>query len=245
MRVVRLYTKQHLAPDVELELDSDTRHHAFTVLRLNKNASLTLFNGDGFDYCCEILNCSKARVLVKITQREKLHTESSLNTHLYLGISKSSHMDYAIQKSVEAGVSAIQPVLMERTVSKASEKSLHNKHQHWQRIIQNACEQSGRAVIPTLYHSCEIDHLEHISGQESGLLFDATAKQTLNNFKNINANSFKLIIGPEGGFTENEINQLITKGFQTVRCGPRILRTETAAVTAIIVMQLLVGDLGI
>ena len=243
MRKVRLYTNQNLASNSELELDDDTRHYAFTVLRLNKNASLILFNGDGFDYHCEIINCSKSNVVVKITQQLQVQAESKLNTHLYLGISKSSHMDYAIQKTVEAGVSTIQPVLMERTVTKASQKSLHNKHQHWQRIIQSACEQSGRAVLPVLLDPCELDQIEHINRQECGLLYDASAKLTLNILKDENLESVKLLVGPEGGIAENEINQMIDKGFQTVRIGPRILRTETAAVAAVITTQLLAGGL--
>ena len=243
MRVVRLYTNQNLALEMELELDENTRHYAFTVLRLNKNASLTLFNGDGFDYICKILICSKSNVIVNIVKKIHLQTESKLNTHLCLGISKSSHMDYAIQKSVEAGVSMIQPILMERSVTKATDKSLKNKYQHWQRIIQSACEQSGRAVLPVLLHASRIENLENISTGESGLLFDVNAQQSFNSLKTDDIESCKLVIGPEGGITENEINQLIDKGFQKVRCGPRILRTETAAVTAIVAMQLLAGDL--
>ena len=152
-------------------------------------------------------------------------------------------MDYAIQKSVEAGVSMIQPILMERSVTKATDKSLKNKYQHWQRIIQSACEQSGRAVLPVLLHASRIENLENISTGESGLLFDVNAQQSFNSLKTDDIESCKLVIGPEGGITENEINQLIDKGFQKVRCGPRILRTETAAVTAIVAMQLLAGDL--
>ncbi|MEM7401494.1 MAG: 16S rRNA (uracil(1498)-N(3))-methyltransferase [Pseudomonadota bacterium] len=243
MRKVRLYTSQHLASNSELELDDDTRHYAFNVLRLNKNASLYLFNGDGFDYCCKILNCNKSKVVVKITHQQQLNTESKLGIQLYLGISKSSHMDYAIQKTVESGVSTIQPVLMERTVTKVSQKSFRNKHQHWQRIIQSACEQSGRAVLPVLFDPCELDQIEHIKKQECGLLFDASAKQSLNIIRDKKPDTVKLLVGPEGGLAENEVNHLMDRGFQTVKLGPRVLRTETAAVAAVITTQLLTGDM--
>jgi 16S rRNA (uracil1498-N3)-methyltransferase len=144
MRVVRLHTRQRLAPNLELELDDEIRHYALNVLRLNKRSSLRLFNGDGHDYACEIIEYSKAILRIKITEKLTLYSESLLTTHLYLSVSKSSHMDFAIQKSVEAGVTNIHPIITERTVSKSTDKSAENKHQHWQRIIHSACEQAGR-----------------------------------------------------------------------------------------------------
>ena len=244
MRVVRLYTKHHLASDIELELDDDTRHYAFSVLRLNKNSSLTLFNGDGFDYNCEILSCSKTNLHVRTTSRTSIKTESHLNTILYLGVSKSTHMDYAIQKCIETGVSSIQPVLMERTVSKSNKKSLANKHKHWQRIIQSACEQSGRAVLPKLLTICELSEIEPINAEEFGILFEANATQSLKSIHDIKSKRIKLVVGPEGGITEAEIALLKNKGFQSIHCGPRILRTETAALTAVVTMQILFGDMA-
>ena len=134
--------------------------YALNVLRLNKHSNLIIFNGDGFDYVCEILVCNKSNLRVKVSEKRTLNNESPLKTHLYLGISKSSHMDFAIQKSVETGVTSIQPVMMERTVSKSSNKSLANKHQHWKRIIQSACEQCGRATVPELQESIELHDIE-------------------------------------------------------------------------------------
>jgi 16S rRNA (uracil1498-N3)-methyltransferase len=244
MRVVRLYTPQDLAPDIELVLDDTIRHYAANVLRLNKHSSLKLFNGDGFDYSCDILKISKATLRVEITEQVKLNSESSLKTHLYLAISKSSHMDYAIQKSVEAGVSIIQPITTERTVSKITTKSADNKHQHWQRIIHSACEQCGRAIIPKLLPACDLDQIEIIKKNEYGLLLDAASEETIRSL-NINKPSYiKLLIGAEGGLSENEVKLAVHKGFQAVRCGPRILRTETAAVTAVLAVQLIFGDLN-
>jgi len=244
MRVVRLYTHQHLAPDLELELESEIRHYALNVLRLNKRSSLKLFNGDGCDYACEILDCTKTVFRVNILEKLALHNESPLATYLYLGISKSSHMDYAIQKVVEVGVTNIHPVLTERTISKTTEKSAGNKHQHWQRIIHGACEQCGRAVIPKLSPISEFDEIESLKENEYGLMLDANSKQTMNSLDISNRSSIKLLIGAEGGFTENETELALQKGFQTVRCGPRILRTETAALTAVLTVQLKWGDLN-
>ncbi len=244
MRVIRLYTCQHLAPDLDLELDDETRHYATNVLRLNKHSRLTLFNGDGFDYTCEILDCKKSILRVNILQQLKLNNESPLKTHLYLGVSKSSHMDYAIQKTVEAGVSSIYPILMERTVSKASSKSLENKHQHWQRIIRSACEQSGRAVIPNLSEVSELTAIAPCLENEYGLLFDIHSKQNMQSLEIKKPASIKLLIGPEGGLSSNEIEFALQKGFHAVNCGPRVLRTETAALTAVLLAQQEWGDLA-
>lgn len=244
MRVVRLYTPQNLAPDIDLELDDAVRHYAVNVLRLNKHSTLKLFNGDGFDYHCDILDIRKTILRVKITEQVKLTNEPSLTTRLYLAVSKSSHMDYAIQKTVEAGVTHIQPIITERTVNKVTSKSADNKHQHWQRIIQSACEQCGRAEVPTLSTITRIDEIKSLGTREYGLLLDASANQTMHSLDINNPLCINLLIGPEGGLAENERDIALTKGFQAIRLGPRVFRTETAALAAVITAQLLWGDLA-
>lgn len=244
MRVVRLYTHQYLASDTTLELEDDIRHYALNVLRLNKRSDITVFNGDGYDYICKILDCSKAVLRIKIIQRVSLDNESPLKTHLLLGISKSSHMDYAIQKSVEVGVSMIQPIVSERSVAKIKKQSFDNKQQHWQRVIQSACEQCGRAKIPTLLPVSEFSALEHVNENEIGLIFDSTANQTIHTVNINKPTILKLLVGPEGGFSDNEINTALEKNFQALRYGPRTMRTETAAVAAVLSAQLKWGDLA-
>ena len=244
MRVVRLYTSQNLALDTELELNDTDRHYAVNVLRLNKNSVLKLFNGDGYDYPCEILSINKTILRVKITEQIKLHSESALTIHLYLAVSKSSHMDYAIQKTVEAGVSHIQPIVTERTAHKLTSKSAENKQLHWQRIIQSACEQCGRSVIPTLLPIIEFTDIQALDDHEQGLLFDADAGKSMHNLDNNRPSLVKLLVGPEGGLTENEMNAAVDRGFQAIRLGPRVLRTETAALAAVLSAQLLWGDLA-
>ncbi|MEJ2115801.1 MAG: 16S rRNA (uracil(1498)-N(3))-methyltransferase, partial [Gammaproteobacteria bacterium] len=193
---------------------------------------------------CEILECSKTMLRVKVTEKLALNNESLLDIHLYQCISKSSHMDYAIQKSVEAGVSNIHPIISERTVSKSSNKSTENKQQHWQRIIQSACEQCGRATIPTLFPICNFNEIDELNTNEHGLILDASSDLTMNRLKIDNPLSIKLLIGPEGGLSEIETKTASLKGYKAVRCGPRILRTETAAVTAVVLTQQLWGDLA-
>ena len=245
MRAIRLYTpNQILAPDSELELDERTRHYAINVLRLNKHSDLIIFNGDGFDYVCEILVCNKSTLQVRVSKQQTLNNESSLKTHLYLGISKSSHMDFAIQKTVETGVTSIQPISTQRTVSKSTSKSLTNKHQHWKRIIQSACEQCGRAIIPKLGESIELHDIEPLLENEYGLVFDSNSSQNIQSLNLCAPGAIKLLIGPEGGLSDKEIQQALQKGFQAVHCGPRVLRTETAAVTAVLLAQREWGDLA-
>ncbi len=243
MRVIRLYVTQELTEDDTIKLDDDSRHYALNVLRINKNTSLSLFNGDGYDYACELLTCNKKSADVKIIKRIPAVKESALTIRLFLGISKSTHMDYAIQKSVETGISSIHPLVTERTVFKLSEKSKSNKLQHWNKIIINACEQCGRATLPILHNISELTGLMPLGNNEHGFVFEPMSKKSLSYFSKDKINSVNLFVGPEGGLTRPEINEATTKGYQAVTIGPRILRTETAAVTAVISSQLLWGDL--
>ena len=242
MRVVRLYVHQNLALHHEVTLGDAELHYATNVLRLNKNSSLLLFNGDGFDYSCEILSFKKKTVELKVIEKIQVKNESSLITNLVLGISKSSHMDYAIQKSVEAGVSNIYPICMERTIYKPSTKSNINKLQHWKKIIISACEQCGRAELPSLFNIAELTSISKLHDGDLGLVLDQNASQPITATDKHAPSVIWLLIGPEGGLTNKEISLAIEKGFQAVTCGPRVLRTETAVHTALICAQLLWGD---
>lgn len=245
MRVIRLYVNQNLVLNNELQLDDTTRHHAINVLRLNKNSSLLLFNGDGYDYPSEILAFNKKAVEVKVTDQINAIKESPLVTNLLLGVSKSSHMDYAIQKTVEAGVTNIYPVVTERTIAKLSAKSKTNKHQHWQRIIVSACEQCGRATLPMLHDTTDLTCLKNLNTDERGFVLDSDSNNPLAKFSQDAFTSVWLLVGPEGGLTRIEITRAQQKGYQAVTFGPRVLRTETAALSAIVCAQLLWGDLAV
>ncbi len=244
MRIIRLYVNQKLTKDSVIRLDDASRHYAINVLRANKNTPLTLFNGDGYDYACELLTFTKKIIEVKVIDKIHVGKESLLTTKLLLGISKSSRMDYAIQKTVEAGVSSIHPLITERTVSKLSEKSKKNKIQHWQKIIISACEQCRRAVLPDLNEIIEFTQLQKLENDEYGFIFDTNSNLSLASFHHQTISSVFLLVGPEGGFTKSEVNDAKSKGYQPVSIGPRVLRTETAALSATISAQLLWGDLS-
>lgn len=244
MRIVRLYVDQCLTLHDEIRLDEATRHRALNVLRLNKNSSLALFNGNGHDYACDILALNKKDITVKITSQKELTNEPALTTHLVLGISKSSHMDYAIQKTVEAGVTNIYPLISERTTTRPSPESDINKRRHWQRIIISACEQCGRATLPALHETIGLPHLKNVASGERGFILDTEANETLVEFSHETFTSVWLLVGPEGGLTRSEFNEAQQKGYRAITLGPRIMRTETAALSVIVCVQLLWGDLS-
>ena len=214
------------------------------VLRLNKHSELILFNGDGCDYTCAILEIGKKTLVVEITGRIALKNESLLETNIYLGISKGTHMDYAIQKTVEMGVSNIHPIITERSIYTIKNSSLKNKPAHWQKIIIHACEQCGRVILPKLHAIKSLESIKELKDKNAGFIFDARSDQKLSRFKTNDHSTVSLLIGPEGGFTETEIEYAKYLGFQAVSFGPRILRTETAAQTAVTCAQLLWGDLA-
>ena len=161
-----------------------------------------------------------------------------------LGVSKSSQMDYAIQKTVEAGVTNIYPVITERTITKLSDKTIINKHQHWQRIIIHACEQCGRASLPELHNTINLSDLCSLENDQQGFVFEQGANLTLAKFTQDSLTSVWLLVGPEGGLTGAEIEEIEQKGFHAVSLGARVLRTETAALSAVITAQIYWGDMS-
>ena len=244
MRAIRLYIDQKLAVHDEVRLADSIRHHACDVLRISKHSPLVLFNGDGYDYTGLPASLHKKELTVRITGRIRAGKESFLETHLVLGVLKSARMDYAIQKTVEAGVTAIHPVVTERTVIRFSGKSRANRLQHWQNVIISACEQCGRADLPILHEVTDLADLSAVGVDAQGYFLDASAGQTLARSGHDPLKKAWFVIGPEGGLTRSEAGQVTEKGFQAVTLGPRILRTETAAAAAIICAQVLWGDMA-
>ncbi len=244
MQAIRLYTPQRLTVHDEVSLDDSTRHRATHVLRIHKHSPLVLFNGDGYDYPGQPVTLHKKAMTVRITERTPAREESNLETHLVLGVSKGAHMDFAIQKTVEAGVTEIHPVVTERTVTRFSEQTRTNRQRHWQNIIISACEQCGRAVLPVLHEAQGLDSLQPPSEGARGFVLDMDANDRLAHAARDPVEKVWLVIGPEGGLTGAETDQVIAKGFEAASLGPRVLRTETAALSTLVVAQLLWGDLS-
>ncbi|WP_415879238.1 16S rRNA (uracil(1498)-N(3))-methyltransferase [Methylomonas sp. TEB] len=240
MRVSRLYVAEPLNVGGRIELDDDAAHYVRSVLRLKQDQSIVLFNGHGGEYLGRFSEVSRKTVRVEIEQFIERNVESPLAINLGLGISRGDRMDWAVQKAVELGVTRLTPLVTERCVIKFNDDKKQQRLQHWQHIVQHAAEQSGRTYCPSIG---EIENLaDWVSGQQGLCVFlDPYAEQSLADLKPVNSR-VTLLSGPEGGFSEQERQIAKTAGFVPVRMGARILRTETAVLSALTAVQTLWGD---
>lgn len=240
MRIPRLFIDQPLSCGETLKLEKTAASYLVKVLRLPVGSELILFNGLGGSYRATLLDQGKqAEVGVEQFITDKY--ESKLNITLIQGISKGDHMDITIQKAVELGVTEIIPLICERTVVNLKDDRLEKKMRHWNGIISNACEQCGRNTLLKIHNPVKFSDLK-LSDNQTGFILQPTADNNLNTQQT--PQSVAIMIGPEGGFTDEEVRQSVDKGFDEVRFGPRILRTETAAIAAISIMQSQWGDLN-
>lgn len=242
MRIPRIYHPSPLTCHTSTDLADDAANHVGRVLRMQAGDALKLFNGDGFDYDATILAVGKKNVTVALADREFRAVESPLRIHLGQGISRGDRMDFAIQKAVELGVTAITPLFTERCGVKLDAERAEKKREQWQKIAIAACEQSGRAVVPLVHPLKPLSAWLAEPTNELKLTLDPWTSATIKTLTPTTA--LRLVIGPEGGFSDYEISATTSAGFQAVRLGPRVLRTETAALTAIAALQLQLGDLA-
>ena len=244
MRVPRLHVDVALVPGAEIRLPSAQARHAVQVLRLERDAPLVLFNGDGHDHPARLIELGRDQVRVLVESRGDLEPMPAFAIHLALGISKGERMDFAIQKAVELGVTRITPLFTRRAQVRLDGARLDKRLEHWRGVMIAACEQSGRRRLPVLESAVDLESwLEgtHGDGLTTGLLFDPLAEQTLPALP-APESGLTLLVGPEGGLDPREREAARRQGFQGVRLGPRILRTETAPLAAIAVIQALWGD---
>lgn len=242
MRIPRIYQPGTLSVGQQLALAEDAANHVGRVLRMQTGAALLLFNGDGHNYPAEIVDSNKKQVWVKILEQQPNTVESPLQIHLGQGISRGDRMDFAIQKAVELGVTEITPLFTERCGVKLDAERLEKRTEQWQKIAIAACEQSGRSVVPTVHSALQLDKWLGQATDELKLTLDPWAKDTIKTLTPVSA--LRLVIGPEGGFSDREVSLTASAGFTAVQLGPRVLRTETAALTAISALQLQMGDLA-
>lgn len=246
MRIPRIFQNQALHVHQTIVLDNEAFQHLHTVLRLSTGAAIILFNGDGYEYS-SILNYTPNSKTLKATIQDKhlKNRESPLSTHLGQVISKGHRMEYALQKSVELGVSQITPLYSAHSDVILKGEREEKKREHWQKIIQHACQQCGRNICPVVNKPISILEWIKNTSEQIKLMLDPHAHQILNNISFSSANTIALLIGPEGGFTENEQEYAKQHNFIGVQLGPRILRTETASVVMLSALQLLAGDLNL
>ena len=241
MRTPRVFVDFALAAEQRVSLPAGPSQHLVQVLRLRSGDPVILFNGDGTDFPSVLVEVARRGVVVKLGRPGTREPEPTLVVHLAIGISKGERMDFALQKAVELGVSSIAPLFSERSVVRLSGVRLDKRRQHWQGVTIAACEQSGRRRLPILHPA---ENLETWLPKDHGysLLLDHRAETPLPLLP-APASELTLLIGPEGGLAPYERAQAHRAGFVGARLGPRILRTETAPLAALAVIQGLWGDL--
>ena len=237
----RFYCPLPLQVDRTVTLPDGVARHAFGALRLRDGERVTLFNGDGHEYSGVISRHGHATV--ELQGRAAPVRESPLRIRLAQGISSGERMDLTVQKAVELGVNAIQPLVMRRTIVKLGGEKLEKRRAHWQAVVVSACEQCGRNHVPTVESIVDFDPWRRTipASGITGILLDPEAEHCFVELPRP-ADEVVLLAGPEGGFDPAERAAALAAGFVSVRLGPRILRTETAALAAIAAMQTLWGD---
>jgi 16S rRNA (uracil1498-N3)-methyltransferase len=243
MRLNRVYAGQALAAGSEIELPDAAAFHVARVLRLRSGAPLVLFDGSGSDYSGEIVAVEGDRVRVRVDARSAGLGESPLAITLVQAVSRGERMDWTLQKATELGVRRIQPVLSARSVVRLDEQQAAKKLRHWRAIVAGACEQCGRSVLPELRAPLDLPRFLAESPREGQrIVLSPTGPASLAGFASMAAR-VELLIGPEGGLEDVELEAAMRAGFAPVRLGPRVLRTETAGIVALAVLQALWGDL--
>ncbi len=237
----RFYCDLPLAVGRLIELPDATARHAIGALRLRSGDGVVLFNGDGSEYQGTLEQQGKAAA-VRLSGLAEPQRESNLRITLAQGISSGERMDLTLQKSVELGVAAIQPLMMRRSVVKLSGDKTEKRLRHWRGIVISACEQCGRNQLPPVAEIQDfMPWLRQTPSEIQRYLLDPEAKQSLRNLPTPSG-PVMLLAGPEGGFDPVERNAAIAAGCIPLRLGPRILRTETAALAALAAMQAIWGD---
>ncbi|TCS43797.1 16S rRNA (uracil(1498)-N(3))-methyltransferase [Reinekea marinisedimentorum] len=240
MRVIRAYLAEASTANQRLELPHAVFQHLVKVLRLGNGQPLEVFNGQGKRFSAELCEVSKRSATVQINEEIAATPESPIQTHMGLVMSKGDRFDYALQKATELGVTHITPLTAERCDLKLNAERAEKKIQHWLGVISSACEQCYRDFVPTLapVQSLESWVTEQIS--EVKLVMHTAAKQP--NWPDQAPKAVSFLIGPEGGLTEREVEMAQQNDFQSWQLGPRILRTETAPVVMLSLLQAKWGD---
>ncbi|URQ60254.1 16S rRNA (uracil(1498)-N(3))-methyltransferase [Pantoea alhagi] len=243
MRKPRIYHPESLTVGHEIALSEDAANHVGRVLRMGSGQVLELFDGSNLVFDAEILRADKRSVTVKVTQSRMDSRESPLHLHLGQVMSRGEKMEFTIQKSIELGVNVITPLFSERCGVKLDAERQAKKIQQWQKIAVAACEQCGRNVVPEVREAMSLEAWCAEQDDALKLNLHPRAQHSINTLPQP-VKRVRLLIGPEGGLTAEEIAMTGQHGFTDILLGPRVLRTETTALTAITALQVRFGDLG-
>lgn len=243
MRIPRIFHPEKIEHLGELALSDDAAGHIGRVLRMQENQEVCLFDNSGYEFSAVITQTNKKSVSVNVTGKIEKSLESPLDIHLGQVISRGDKMEFTIQKSVELGVKTITPLISERCGVKLNQERLQKKLAQWQKIAIGACEQCGRNIVPQIRPVMSLEHWCKEEDNALKLNLHPRAKYSINTLPE-SLNKVRLLIGPEGGLSAEEIANTQTQGFEEILLGPRVLRTETTAMTAITALQVRFGDLG-
>jgi 16S rRNA (uracil1498-N3)-methyltransferase len=244
MRLIRVHVDAALSPGAQVRLEAAAAAHVTRVLRLGVGDAVTLFNGDGADYPARVSAVGRGMVEAEVMGRTAARAESPLAVTLVQGIARTERMDLVLQKSTELGVAAIQPVVTARSVVRLDAAGGARKLGHWRGIAIAACEQCGRARVPEVAEPVTLaTHLAAPPRAARRLLLAPDADMSLA-AQAPGTGSIELLVGPEGGLDDGEREAALAAGYRACRLGPRILRSETAAIAALAILQSVAGDLG-
>lgn len=239
--MIRLYFSGVIDDYGVCRVDGGQAHHVIHVMRLAEGDAVTLFDGHGVEYAAHIQRMNRAELTLTVSGRREVSRESPLNVTVAQSISSGERMDYTVQKCVELGVAAIQPLTTQRSVVRLAAERAERRIAHWQGVAAGACEQCGRNVLPPIL---PVKPLMTWLGQADEGVRYVLAPDATTRLRELRRPSegITLLVGPEGGFGDEELFAIRAAGFTPVSFGPRILRTETAAAAALAAMQAMWGD---
>ena len=244
MRLSRVYLDNPLALNALISLSKEIAHYLSNVLRLRVDDELLVFNSQQGEFRARVIAVTKRAVDIELLEKKRgVHDsarQTSLCVHLILGLSRGDRMDFAVQKSTELGVNEITPIYTEYGEVRLKPERVEKKLQHWQKIAISACEQSGRVDVPVIHKPISVMELS-LGETVNKWMLEPSGSDALPLC--IAENNCVLLIGPEGGFSANEIHWAQGNDFQIVALGSRILRTETAPVAALAILQHKYGDM--
>jgi len=242
MRIPRVYEPQPLSAGQCIDLSDTTIQHVIRALRLREGDPLCLFNGDGQEYPARLTRVDKRAAQATLESPQTPAIESGLQIHIGQTLSRGERMDYAVQKATEMGAARITPLTSERCEVKLKTERENKRLRHWQQVAISACEQSQRTRVPEIAEVSPLQEWIRTVEADLKLVLHHHTAQPLQTMTA--PGSVALLIGPEGGLTDAEVNAAQDAGFRPVAFGPRVMRTETAPVAACAILQYLWGDLG-
>lgn len=238
----RIFVATDLNPAREILLPKPQSHHLLQVLRLPIHSEIILFNGQGGEYFAEIIAIKDKLASVKIKEFNELNRTPDLNIHLVYCVTRTDKMDLVLQKAAELGVASVTPILSQRGQIKLDDKRSAAKMSHWQQIMISAAEQCGRNILPAL-HPLESSQIFFVKTSLPKNRFICLPKASLKLVSLAIEEEILICIGPEGGFSDQEVDLALNYGFTALNLGPRVLRTETAAIAAVAAIQAKFGDM--